>query len=343
MKVCFNTKFIEGPFGGGMKFALNLKKFLESKGVAMTNHLQDKDIDVILHINPLNTSANVFSCYDAWLYKIKHPKIIIVHRVNECDERKNTNTVNNQLNMVNKYSDYTVYIASWLEPLMKKAGFDQRKPWKVIHNGADEKIFNRQGKVFDFAQNRKLKIVTHHWGANWMKGHDVYKKIDDLLDNEKFKDKFEFTFIGNYPKDIKYRNTKLIAPLADNELAAELKRHDVYITASRNEPAGMHHIEGALCGLPLLYIDSGALPEYCGQFGLEFNVDNIEEKLTEMYNRYEFYLEKLKKYEFTAEKMNENYYDLFKELYKNRENFRYNKKFKILDFFSTEVKRYLSY
>ena len=37
-------------------------------------------------------------------------------------------------------------------------------------------------------------------------------------------------------------------------------KHDLYISASINEPAGMHHIEGLLCGLPIIYRDNGALP-----------------------------------------------------------------------------------
>ena len=37
----------------------------------------------------------------------------------------------------------------------------------------------------------------------------------------------------------------------------ELKKHDIYITASENEPSGNHHMEGALCGLPILFKDSG--------------------------------------------------------------------------------------
>ena len=31
-----------------------------------------------------------------------------------------------------------------------------------------------------------------------------------------------------------------------------------------------HHMEGALCGLPILYKDSGAASEYCNDFGISF-------------------------------------------------------------------------
>ena len=74
---------------------------------------------------------------------------------------------------------------------------------------------------------------------------------------------FEFTFIGNKPKDIKFNNINILKPLEGKNLANELKKHDVYITASENEPSGNHHMEGALCGLPILFKDSGSTSEYC--------------------------------------------------------------------------------
>ena len=46
--------------------------------------------------------------------------------------------------------------------------------------------------------------------------------------------------------------------VGNSYLANELKKHDIYITASENEPSGNHHMEGALCGLPILYKDSGS-------------------------------------------------------------------------------------
>ena len=37
----------------------------------------------------------------------------------------------------------------------------------------------------------------------------------------------------------------------------------------------MHHIEGALSGLPLIFRKSGALPEYCSDYGIEFIDDDL--------------------------------------------------------------------
>ena len=96
-----------------------------------------------------------------------------------------------------------------------------------------------------------------------MKGFDVYKKLDELSEEVDWKGKIEFTYIGNLPKGFNFKNSRVINPLSGEKLAEQLVSHHIYITASNNEPAGMHHIEGALCGLPIIYKNSGALPEYC--------------------------------------------------------------------------------
>ena len=52
----------------------------------------------------------------------------------------------------------------------------------------------------------------------------------------------------------------------------------MYVTASRFEPCGMHHIEGSASGLPVLYHrDGGGINELCTRHGIEFG--NFEEFL----------------------------------------------------------------
>ena len=54
----------------------------------------------------------------------------------------------------------------------------------------------------------------------------------------------------------------------------------------------MHHIEGALSGLPLIYRKSGALPEYCKGYGLQFINDDFIEKINLMRKDYSKILKK---------------------------------------------------
>ena len=124
-----------------------------------------------------------------------------------------------------------------------------------------------------------------------------------------------FTYIGNIPEKKKFKNIKHIKPISGLKLANELSCHHVYLTASINEPAGMHHIEGALCGLPIIYRKSGALPEYCKGFGVSFNnTEDLLKSLEEMFNNYDIFSKNMNSYKHTSEKMSENYYRLFENL-----------------------------
>lgn len=308
MKVSLNVKFIDGPFGGAMQFARTFREYLEKQHIDVITTLKDNDIDVIFHIVPYpHMEICSYSFLDAAEYQHLHQKTKIILRINECDERKGTHHMNPLIIQAGRYSDYIIYISSWLKPLLEKQGLDPMIPSSVILNGADNTIFHSRSKP-PWNGTEKMKIVTHHFGGNYMKGHDIYQKLDELLKQKEFSDLFKFTFIGNIPENISYQSTTVTPPLFGTALGAELRSHHIYITATRNEPAGMHHVEGALCGLPLLYLESGALPEYCHDYGIGFTEENLIEKLYEIRSRYHELLNNLKNYPNTSEHMNSKYY-----------------------------------
>ena len=70
----------------------------------------------------------------------------------------------------------------------------------------------------------------------------------------------------------------------------------------------------AQCGLPILYIDSGGIPEYCKGFGISFNNLNFESKLDEMIEDYTIYLYKVGQYSLNSDEMSKEYENLFKEM-----------------------------
>jgi hypothetical protein len=131
-----------------------------------------------------------------------------------------------------------------------------------------------------------------------MKGYLEYKQLDNFLNSKKYNSLFEFTFIGNKPKDIEFNNIKVLGPLEGKKLANELKKHDVYITASENEPSGNHHMEGALCGLPILFKDSGATSEYCKDFGVSYEIESFLKSLDLIKKSYDNFVLKLDEYPY---------------------------------------------
>ena len=99
--------------GGGNLFAINLTNYLKEYNHEVVYNLDDNDIDIILLTEPRKTSeSSAFTHLDVNNYlKFKNPNSIVIHRINECDERKNTDYVNNYLISVNKSADYTVLLA----------------------------------------------------------------------------------------------------------------------------------------------------------------------------------------------------------------------------------------
>lgn len=164
-----------------------------------------------------------------------------------------------------------------------------------------------------------MQLVTHHWGGNWMKGFDVYRQLDRMLASPEWRDRVAFTYVGNLPKGFRFENARHLTSLDGGVLADELRSHHVYLTASIFEPGGNHQNEGALCGLPLLYRNSGCLPEYCDGFGVMFDgVGDFEAALGRMAGEYRRWAAAMPCYPHTAERTTGNYLALFEALLTRR-------------------------
>tara|TARA_Y100000385_G_scaffold291614_1_gene370792 strand:- start:2437 stop:3498 length:1062 start_codon:yes stop_codon:yes gene_type:complete len=325
MKVSIGTKIKDGPWGGGNLFAINLRDYLIKKGHDVVYNLDDDDIDIILITEPRKSSeSSAFTHVDVKKYvDYINKETLVFHRINECDERKNTNYVNKYLINVNQIADQTIFVSKWLKQLYESQGINLKNN-NVIMAGANSSFFNNRNFI-PWQKGEKIKIVTHHWGANWNKGFDSYVIIDNLISENKWKDRIEFTYIGNLPNKFSFKNSKVVSPLSGQNLAEEIQKNNLYITGSLNEPSGNHHIEAAQSGLPILYIDSGGIPEYCETFGVMYNLKNLEIKLEEIIASYQEIEKNLKSYPFSSELMCEDYLKLFEKSLSNRQTFLHSR------------------
>ena len=315
MKISIGSRIISGPWGGGNLFVVNLSKYLIKQGHKVVYDLSHKDIDLILLTDPRSKkeSTSRFNHFDIVKYKkFVNPNVNVVQRINECDERKNTSGINQFYLNASNCADKVVFVSSWLESIFIDLGMDKNKT-SVIMSGSDNEIFKPPEIKY---KSEKTKLVTHHWSSHQNKGFETYFLIDNLLEDAYWKDKIEFTYIGNLDKQQNFKNVKVLNPLSGSQLSDELGKHDIYVTGSINEPSGNHHIEGALCGLPVLYKESGGVPEYAKEFGESFN-DDFSEKLKLIIENYSYYQNKMSKYPFVSESMCDEYYKLFENLVKN--------------------------
>ncbi|MBN2301287.1 MAG: glycosyltransferase [Lentisphaerae bacterium] len=319
LKISIGMKLRSGPWGGSNQFGVALAEYLEQRGHIVSFDLKSPDLDIIVLTDPRSGGASAtYQQHDIMRYLIKtNWRALVVHRVNECDERKGTTGVNAQLMAANNCADHTVFISHWLRDLFLKHGLDVADTSSVVLNGADQRIFHANGYQ-RWNHREKLRLVTHHWGGGWLKGFDIYQQLDHMLQAPTWKDRIDFTYIGNVPDGFSFRNTTYLEPQHGDVLADSLRNHHVYLTASQYEPAGMHHVEGALCGLPLLYRESGALPDYGDGFGVSFTMENFEQQLHTMLETYDDWVERMPVYRNTAERMCAEYYQLFLRLGEQR-------------------------
>ena len=252
MKISIGMKLRNSPWGGGNQFGNALSGYLCQHGHEVIFNLNDVDVDIILLTDPRNQSISAsFRDKEIIRYRRMNPEAIVVHRVNECDERKATKDVNAQLRKATLCADHTVFISNWLRSLHLSQGM---KPLEhsVILNGSDTSIFNQKGYQ-RWDGNSVLRLVTHHWGSGWLKGFDVYQRLDEMLTDKTFKKKYHFNYIGNIPVGFSFQNVEFMTPLQGEKLAHAIKQNHVYLTASQFEPGGHHQNEGGCCGLPILY------------------------------------------------------------------------------------------
>ena len=80
-------------------------------------------------------------------------------------------------------------------------------------------------------------------------------------------------------------------------------------------------------GLPILYINSGGIPEYCDGYGVVFEQDNFKEKLIEIIESYDFYNKEILTYENNSISMSEKYEALFKNMFNNKKEIIDNRDF----------------
>ncbi|MBF0358783.1 MAG: hypothetical protein HQL70_09255 [Magnetococcales bacterium] len=320
MKVSIGMNLQPGAWGGGNQFGKALTQYLQDQGVTVCYDLIDRDIDIILLVEP-NTRLKI-SAYgpkEILRYLLqKNRQAVVVHRINNTSEARDDSkrVFNKERIAANQVADHTVFVSQWVKERYIASGFDRARPANTILNGSDSSLWQPGEKK---AAGDKLKFVTHHWSNNWNKGFAVYQQLDNMLADPEWAGKIDFTYIGRLPDGFSFKNARFIEPLSGAELAQALREHDVYVTGAMHEAGGHHNLEAGLSGLPILYLNSGSMPEYCQGFGLEFTLDNFANKVQEMVDDWQKWRDKMDGFPHTAEHMCGQYHSLFQRLIQEKQ------------------------
>lgn len=294
LKLLINHNIVDGPWGGGNSFVLGLTAYIQNNfadSIFLVDSVFEKpDVIFFTDYRP-NNPRNKINFLQAVWYRIFNNKCTFVYRCNENGARKNKYSDDIWIQCFIKACDRTIFISDYLKSYFARAASAGSF---VIRNVVDP-------TALSFYRKRSLRksgvsIVTHHWGSSLNKGWDVYLRLDAMCADKGY----SFTFIGNLPDGVVLRHSRVVAPTSGTHLYQLLSDHDIYITGSLHEPAGMHHIEGCALGLPVVYRESGALPEYCRSYGVGFSdLEGVESALESCVNAYDFYVKQLCDYQFS--------------------------------------------
>jgi glycosyltransferase involved in cell wall biosynthesis len=277
-------KPLDRPWGGGNWWLSQMARRLENGGNDVRFDLR-RQPDCIVLVDPRVGGNVAFGAPEIVRHRNRHPNARYLHRINECDLRKGTNEIDALLAEANRTADHTVFISGWLRDYHAERWFDLERPHSVILNGGDPAIFHPRGSV-DLEPGDTMRLVTHHWSDNPMKGFDVYEEVDGLIAEGKLEG-VELWVIGRWPELYEWRSARTFPPTTGTALADLLRRCHVYLTASRWEPGGMHHVEGAQCGLPVLYHeDGGGIVELASRYGIGYR-DDVAGAIATMRDRYQ--------------------------------------------------------
>lgn len=249
-------EFHPPPYGGGNQFLLALVGEFERRGL----RVERNTISV-------TTRACLFNSYNfdfARLRALARSGCRMVHRVDGPIRvyRGVDDGTDGAIWSVNReLADATVFQSTYSHERHRELGLEFAAP-TVIHNAVDPAVFH-PGERASIA-GRKVRIISVSWSDNPNKGGETYAWLDERLD----RDRFEYTFVGR--TKVPLPRGVMIPPVPSHEVAELLREHDLLVTASLHESCPNHVLEALACGLPVLYVASGASGELVGDAGFAF-------------------------------------------------------------------------
>ncbi len=263
--------------GGGFNF-LNYLIFKLKNERLIVNKLYKSNIILI------NSHHNFLKVF---LYKYFFPQKIFIHRIDgPISKYVGKNDYRDYLvKLINFYiADASIFQSKWS---FNNKNFKHTSEFKIINNAADKRFYK-------YKKIKKIKnsLIICSWSDNMNKGFKFYSFLDSKLDFKKFK----VTFVGNSP--IKFKNIKIHKALNSNQLSNLMLKHQIYLTASKNDPCSNSLLEALELRLPSLVLKSGGHPEIINDKGIHFsNKRDLISKIDTLFKNYETICRRFKKKE----------------------------------------------
>ena len=246
------------PTGGGHQFLRALVSELERRGLT-------------IEVNRISagTRACLFNSFNfdfRRLRRFARDDVRFVHRVDGpiASYRGFDDGTDTRIAEINReLADVTIVQSQYSRDAHLALGIELADP-RLIFNTADPSIFYPPVEREPLA-GRPVRVIATSWSDNPNKGAEVIAWLDRNLDH----DRYELTFVGR--SDQMFEHVRVLGPIASEPLAVELRRSDVYLAPSRNDPCSNALLEALASGLPAVFRASGGHPELVGDAGVAFD------------------------------------------------------------------------
>ena len=251
-------EFAPPPTGGGHQFLRALVSELERRGLT-------------IEVNRISagTTACIFNSFNFDFRRLRRfvrDDVRFVHRVDGpiASYRGFDDGTDARIAEINReLAGVTIVQSRYSRDAHLALGIELVEP-HLISNAADPAIFHPPAERKPLA-GRRVRVIATSWSDNPNKGGEVIAWLDRHLDH----DRYELTFAGR--TDQTFEHVRVLGPIASEPLAAELRRSDVYLAPSRNDPCSNALLEALASGLPAVFRASGGHPELVGDAGVAFD------------------------------------------------------------------------
>jgi len=290
--ISFDTT--DAAWGGANQFLKGLKNEFEKMG-CYSDDLNK--VDVVL----FNSHHNI-----EIVQRLKQelPKEVkFFHRVDGPMKLYNSSTDQRDLlvsHLNDQIADATIFQSRWSrEKCFEENICSNEKPHTVIINACNPDVFYPVDKKFaSFQAEIKLqphepcRLISTSFSDNPNKGFFFYKKAETILDPQEY----EYYFLGRN-SSVVFENIKEMGIQDSKGVSDLLRKSDIYITASLNDPCSNSLLEAISTKIPCLAYDSGGHSEIIKKTegGLLFkDLDDFKIKLNNIKNNYRSYRSNIK-------------------------------------------------
>ena len=211
-------------------------------------------------------------------------------------------------------ADMVIFQSHYQKDFFVKYGY-KGKNNIVIHNGADNVIFNDNGSVL-WDGKEKLKIISCTMSSHSTKRHDLIAKVSQCKG-------VEVSHIGRWPDSVDKKNVKLLGIFGREDIADALRSSHIFLHTAIKDPCPSVIFEAICCGLPVIYNDSiGSSKEIVRENGLPINEGNPQETIEQIKKNYYALKEEIKalRHYYSIDRVASQYIKVFSEVSSSNEN-----------------------